>query len=320
MIIDVVKTTTQDLPKTLAPIDDADIVGPPVYQGGRDWVVLVRRDGEADPHAAPHRTVDPGIIVGSYLGNGPWEDTDGSMRPSTEAYAGWIEDTERTWVLYLDGHRRPAMLYLHRNADGGVLTPGERGMDGEPGIDLTRAGTLADGGTWLARVIFDALAAADCNCTPGDGTCEDWTDRSHRLHALTAAVYRRVTGHIPADDWHSEPIATLATPRDLHPGDTVRFPGFAVAQVRCVEWRKCDSWDLAYIHLDSGPIIIRAAAEPIYRLRATQVGDTVPCPTVPCVHRAPHHHRRTADTVSSAFDGPPTDATEQAALARGDTG
>ena len=41
------------------------------------------------------------------------------------------------------------------------------------------------------NAIFEALALADCNCAPGDGTCEDWPSREYRLHYLTAAIWHR---------------------------------------------------------------------------------------------------------------------------------
>lgn len=40
--------------------------------------------------------------------------------------------------------------------------------------------------------IATAIRAADCNCPPGDPTCEDWTSAEHRAEAQARAVVRVV--------------------------------------------------------------------------------------------------------------------------------
>lgn len=39
----------------------------------------------------------------------------------TEDYAGWIEPADHSWIIFLDGHGKPAVYYAERDADGGVI-------------------------------------------------------------------------------------------------------------------------------------------------------------------------------------------------------
>ena len=38
----------------------------------------------------------------------------------TDEYAGWIEPDDKSWIIWLDAHGKPAVYYKERNDDGSV--------------------------------------------------------------------------------------------------------------------------------------------------------------------------------------------------------
>lgn len=39
-------------------------------------------------------------------------------------YGGWVEDHDATWIIYLDEHGKPSVMWTKRGADGGVIGEG----------------------------------------------------------------------------------------------------------------------------------------------------------------------------------------------------
>lgn len=88
-----------------------------MYVGGRDFVVVVRHpehdealhDQSGRRGHRPHGEAASPVVVHAYSDD------------STAEYAGWIEDENRSWILYLDEEWRPSVLWRHRDATGGVI-------------------------------------------------------------------------------------------------------------------------------------------------------------------------------------------------------
>lgn len=51
-------------------------------------------------------------------------------------------------------------------------------------------------------VVKNALCSADCNCEPGDGTCEDWRDSMHRQEYLALAITRHISKTFSESEIH----------------------------------------------------------------------------------------------------------------------
>jgi hypothetical protein len=39
----------------------------------------------------------------------------------TRSYAGWIEPSDRSWIIYTDETGKPSIYFAERDADGAVL-------------------------------------------------------------------------------------------------------------------------------------------------------------------------------------------------------
>ena len=62
------------------------------------------------------------IKVGRYsdvYGINPVEEIDG--RTITHEFSGWIEDEDRTWIIFLDEHGKPAFYWAERDELGGTI-------------------------------------------------------------------------------------------------------------------------------------------------------------------------------------------------------
>ncbi len=44
----------------------------------------------------------------------------------------------------------------------------------------------------LRDALQEAIVCSDCDCKPGDPTCQDWRDTAHRWEAQTDAAVRAV--------------------------------------------------------------------------------------------------------------------------------
>lgn len=62
------------------------------------------------------------IKIGRYsdtYGINPVEEVDG--RQITLEFSGWIEDEDRTWIIFLDGQGKPTLYWGERDELGGTL-------------------------------------------------------------------------------------------------------------------------------------------------------------------------------------------------------
>lgn len=116
------------------------------FEGGRDWVVVSEREplltqmvgtlqsvGHCNDQSSdrvlsfPPGAKDPsGFTIRSSSGvhvgiaeHGYQVDDKGAKRPSE--YGGFVEDELQTWILWLDPQFRPAVMWLQREPDGGVI-------------------------------------------------------------------------------------------------------------------------------------------------------------------------------------------------------
>ena len=66
------------------------------------------------------------------------------------------------------------------------------------------------------RVLMAAIAGADCNCEPGDPTCEDWNGWHHRMRTLGAGVL----AYLKDQGWTLiAPVADVSAPVELVEGE-----------------------------------------------------------------------------------------------------
>lgn len=119
------------------------------FTGGRDWVVVSARQlpgaasasrsyelpdgdqslmssfGELPPSPAfatiggPVDALD--LAFGVYDSQCRSTAPDGTTKPLRHEWAGYIEDKDHSWILFLDGLGRPALFWPHRDTDGGVI-------------------------------------------------------------------------------------------------------------------------------------------------------------------------------------------------------
>lgn len=121
------------------------------FTGGRDWVVVSARqvplgwgpdarsyelpqdDGMslmsqyAELPPSPSFAVIGGPVDELNLAFGVYDSQcrstapDGTTRPLRHEWAGYVEDKDRSWILFLDGLGRPALFWPNRDTEGGVI-------------------------------------------------------------------------------------------------------------------------------------------------------------------------------------------------------
>lgn len=131
----VIRTTEDKLERALNEwSDDESPVMPVVIPlGGQQYRVVVRhQEHEPDAHEQfrPHGQQDAPATVGAY--DRPNAAPDPAGQDGTAyGWSGWVEDPDRTWILYLDGARLPAVMWLDRDPDTGAVVEGSRVIPGE---------------------------------------------------------------------------------------------------------------------------------------------------------------------------------------------
>lgn len=100
-----------------------------IHRGSRDYLVIVRHAEHESVHPEgrpqPHGQVIGPVNVGLY--DLPASHPDATGQDGEHyGFSAWVEDVDRTWILFLDQDGRPATMWMHRDPDTGAVVDGSQ--------------------------------------------------------------------------------------------------------------------------------------------------------------------------------------------------